>query len=139
MLMILGELRFSRGFPIKCGHFRLSWMEYPTLVARMTMECSRPGNSFWRRCQSEATGRLEIEKPLAHFPNTPLVKQPLLDTLAYEEPYSPCFCALLRTKVEEACLRGSILIIAVELAEWVVGVAAVGIDEPEMGLPENGS
>ncbi|MBY9051401.1 hypothetical protein K7462_29430, partial [Pseudomonas fluorescens] len=74
VLMIFGELIPGCGFPIECGHFRLNWVECPALVAGMTMECSRPGNRLWRRCQGEAAARLEIEKPLAHVPNTPLVK-----------------------------------------------------------------
>ncbi|WP_163158978.1 hypothetical protein [Bradyrhizobium uaiense] len=61
----------------------------------------------------------------------------LLDTFAHEEPHGSGFCTFLQSKVEEAYLGRTILIIPIELAERMVSVAAIGIDEPEVGLPEN--
>ncbi|WP_315769019.1 MULTISPECIES: hypothetical protein [unclassified Bradyrhizobium] len=98
-----------------------------------------PRKCLARRCHRKTAGGLDIEKPLTHGPDAPLIKQALLNAFAHEDPHGPGLCTFFRAEVEEARLRRSILTIAIEFAEWVVGIAAIGIDEPEMGLPQNGS
>ncbi|OIS94262.1 hypothetical protein BLA27_07060 [Brucella cytisi] len=96
-----------------------------------------PDYSLQRHRYREAGGGFKIEEPLPHVPDTTLVKYALLDALTYQQPYGSCFRAFFRSEVEKAILGRTSFVVPVEFAEWMVGVAAIRIDKPEVGLSEN--
>lgn len=134
--MLFGELLFRGGFPVEGGDLCLGWVELPALVVGMALKCMGPRDSLHRHGYRVAGGGFKIEEPLPHVPDTTLVKYALLDALAYQEPYGSCFRAFLRSEVEEAILGRTSFVVPVEFAEWMVGIAAIRIDKPEVGLPE---
>ncbi|GGB10147.1 hypothetical protein GCM10011491_42630 [Brucella endophytica] len=103
----------------------------------MALKCMGPRDSLQGHRYREAGGGFKFEEPLPHVPDTTLVKYALLDALTYQEPYGSRFSAFFRSEVKEAILGRTSFVVPVEFAEWMVGVAAIRIDKPEVGLPED--